>query len=259
MSSKALRDVAAQRPSFMELLHLLPPYTVDDVISAYKERTKQIEQTDESDPLKAQKLHSAYERALDHARFQESRRQWLGGRIEVFQERQRLIADIEAAGGTITLQPTDAYLYEYGADFAEVLRKLVGVYLTGESVIDGLLEWLNSGNPCLAEIRVLNLSASRVTSRGLEGITALTGLRCLDLRGTDVSANVVDSLTALHSLEWLHVGSTAIGALSRQRLKKKLPRLTIATGADETVPPADGPEYEHMRLQRRLSDLGMLP
>jgi hypothetical protein len=259
MSSKPLRDAAAQRPSFMELLHLLPPYTVEDVISAYKERTKQVGEEEEADPQTAQKLQSAYERALDHARFQESRRQWLGGRIEVFQERQRLIADIEAAGGTATLQPTDAYLYEYGSDFAEVLRKLVGVSLTGDTVMDGLLDWLNSENPCLGEIRLLDLSHSRVTSRGLEGIGSLAGLRCLDLRGTDVSANVVDSLASLHSLEWLHVGSTAIGALSRQRLKKKLPRLTIATNDDEAIPPADGPEYEHMRLQRRLADLGMLP
>jgi len=259
MPSKQLRDVASQRPSFMELLHLLPPYTVEDVINSYQERTKQIGQTEEADPQAAQKLQSAYERALDHARFQESRRQWLGGRIEVFQDRQRLVADVEASGGAVTLQPTDAYLYEYGTDFAEVLRKLVGVYLTGSSVMDGLLDWLNSENQCLGEIRLLDLSESRVTSRGLEGIMSLTGLRCLDLRGTDVSANVVDALSSLHSLEWLHVGATAIGALSRQRLKRKLPRLTIATNADEAIPPADGAEYEHLRLQRRLADLGMLP
>jgi hypothetical protein len=258
MSSKQLRDVASQRPSFMELLHLLPPYTVEDVINSY-ERSKQIEGEESADPLAVQRLQSAYERALDHARFQESRRQWLGGRIEVFQDRQRLIADIEAAGGTVVLQPTDAYLYEYGSDFAEVLRKLVGIYLTGNTVTDALLDWLSSGNQSLGEIRLLDLSGSRVTSRGLEGISSLTGLRCLDLRGTDVSANVVDALVTLPALEWLHVGSTAIGILSRQRLKRKLPRLTIATQADEPIPPADGPEYEHLRLQRRLSDLGMLP
>ena len=54
MSTKPLREVAAQRPSFMELLHLLPPYTVEDVISAYKERSKQIEQVEESDPQTVQ-------------------------------------------------------------------------------------------------------------------------------------------------------------------------------------------------------------
>src|SRR5688572_19861985 len=129
MSSKTLREVASQRPSFMELLHLLPPYTVQDVVQSYKERTQQIGAEDESDPQAVQKLQSAYERALDHARFQESRRQWLGGRIEVFQERQRLVAEIEAAGGTVALQSPDSYLYEYGSDFAEVLRKLVGVHL----------------------------------------------------------------------------------------------------------------------------------
>lgn len=243
----------------MELLHLLPPYTVEDVIQSYEARSQQIGTEDESDPQAVQRLQSAYERALDHARFQESRRQWLGGRIEVFQDRQRLIAEIEAAGGTVSLQSPDSYLYEYGNDFAEVLRKLVGVHLTGSDMTDASLEWLNTPNAALGEIRLLELSGSRVTSSGLAGISVLTGLRCLDLRGTDVSANVVDALTSLNSLEWLHVGSTAIGMLARQRMKRKLPRLTISTEADEAIPPADGPEYEHQRLQRRLSDMGMLP
>lgn len=243
----------------MELLHLLPPYTVEDVIQSYQERSKQIDSDAEADPHAVQKLQSAYERALDHARFQESRRQWLGGRIEVFQERQRLVAEIEAASGTISLQSPDSYLYEYGSDFAEVLRKLVGVHLTGSDVTDASLAWLNTPNAALSEIRLLELSGAQVTSSGLAGIAVLTGLRCLDLRGTDVSATVVDALVSLNSLEWLHVGSTAIGTLSRARLKRKLPRLTIATDANDPIPPADGPEYEHQRLQRRLSDLGMLP
>ena len=36
MSRKSLIEAAKQRPSFMEVLHLLPPYTVDDVINAYQ-------------------------------------------------------------------------------------------------------------------------------------------------------------------------------------------------------------------------------
>lgn len=261
MSHKSLMEAAKQRPSFMELLHLLPPYTVDDVINAYQARTRQLnaEQGDDPSVATPQQLESAYQRALDHARFQESRRAWLGGRVEVFQQRQQLIAQIEAAGGTVVLQPTDAYIYEYGEDFAEILRKLVAVHLTGAHVTNASLEWLTRENAALGEIRLLDLSGARVTSTGLSALGALTGLRCLDLRNTDVSANFVDAVANLPALEWLHLGGTAIGALSRGRLHRKLPRLTITTQMDEPAPPADGPEYEHQRLQRRLSDLGMLP
>jgi hypothetical protein len=120
MSHKSLTDAAKQRPSFMELLHLLPPYTVEDVIKSYQERSQQLPTEDDEAAAAAQRLQSAYERALDHARFQESRRVWLGGRMEVFQERQQLIVEIEAAGGLVSLQSNDSYVYEYGVDFAEI-------------------------------------------------------------------------------------------------------------------------------------------
>jgi hypothetical protein len=259
MSHKSLLEAAKQRPSFMELLHLLPPYTVDDVINAYQTQKGQLSPATEEDKSTAQQLQSAYERALDHARFQESRRAWLGGRMEVFQQRQTLIVGIEANGGTIVLQPNDAYIYEYGEDFAEVLRKLVAVHLTGPDVDDEALAWLINDNAALSEIRLLDLSNSKVTAAGLASIGALTGLRCLDLRNSAVGADVVDLLLELRSLEWVHLGGTGVGTLARGKLKRKLSRLTIATQADEPAPPADGPEYEHMRLQRRLTDLGMLP
>lgn len=259
MSHKDLVDAAKQRPSFMELLHLLPPYTVDDVVRAYEDRTKKLEAEPETDPSVAAKLQSAYERALDHARFQESRRVWLGGRVEVFQHRQQLIAAIEEAGGHSTLQPPDSYLYEYGDDFAEVLRKLVAVHLTGPLVNDESLGWLGLENSALQEIRLLDLSNSQISENGLQELPSLTGLRCLDLRETGLPGSVVDVLSSLPSLEWVHVGGTSVGSQARRRLNKALPRLTIATKADEPIPPADGAEYEHLKLQRRLAELGMLP
>lgn len=259
MSHKDLVEAAKQRPSFMELLHLLPPYTVDDVVSAYEQRSKQLEEAPETDPSVSAKLQSAYERALDHARFQESRRAWLGGRVDVFQDRQQLLAAIEEAGGHSTLQPADSYLYEYGDDFAEILRKLVAVHLTGPLVNDESLSWLATENAALGEIRLLDLSGAKVTDVGLAGLPSLTGLRCLDIRETGAPGSVVDILTTLPSLEWVHVGGTSVGKLASRRLKQGLPRLTIATGADEPIPPADGAEYEHLKLQRRLSELGMLP
>lgn len=243
----------------MELLRLLPPYTADDVTRAFEERTRDLQAAADGDAAALKTLQAACDMALDHARFQESRRTWLGTRVEQYQQRQDLIAQFEQAGGTYAVQPIDAYLYEYGADFGEMLRKLVSVRLTGPHVSDASLAWLRAPNPALNEIRSLDLSSSRVTDNGLQLLAVLTGLRCADLRDTGISATGVDVLATLPELEWLHLGDTSVGTLARRRLRKTHPRLAIATHADETAPPADGPEYEHHRLQRRLNELGMLP
>jgi hypothetical protein len=243
----------------MEVLRLLPPYTVGDVTRAYKERAKALHPDAGGDAEAFKALQAAYELALDHARFQKSRRAWLGTRVEQYQQRQDLIAQIETAGGVCALQPIDAYVYEYGEDFADILRKLVRVRITGPHISDASLAWLKTANPTLAEIRLLDLNSSSVTDEGLQDVAVLSGLRCADLRDTRISAKGLDALTSLSELEWLHVGGTSVGALARRRLRKSHPQRTIATRPDETAPPADGPEYEHLRLQRRLSQLGMLP
>src|SRR5262249_10574232 len=138
---------------------------------------------------------------------------------EVFQQRQALIVGIEANDGTIVLQPNDAYVYEYGEDFAEVLRKPVAVHLTGPDVTDESLAWLTKDNAALGEIRLLDLSNSTVTAAGLASIAVLSGLRCLDLRNSAVAADVVDRLVELRSLEWVNLAGTAVGTLARSRLK----------------------------------------
>jgi hypothetical protein len=259
MSHKKLLAAAQQRPPFMEVLRLLPPYTIADVTRAYKEQARSLHPDAGGDPQDFKALHSAYELALDHARFQESRRTWLGTRVARYQQRQDLIAQIETAGGVCALQPIDAYVYEYGEDFADILRQLVRVRVTGPHITDASLSWLQSANPALAEVRLLDLSSTAVTDDGLQHLAALSGLRCADLRDTPVSAKGLDPLASLKELEWLHLGGTSVGALARRRLRKTHPQLTIASRPDETAPPADGPEYEHLRLQRRLNELGMLP
>lgn len=243
----------------MEVLRLLPPYTVADVTSAYKERARRLHPDAGGDPEDFKALRSAYEQALSHARFQESRRTWLADRIERYQQRQVLIARIESAGGVCTLQPADSYLYEYGEDFAEILRRLTTVRLSGPREADSALEWLRIENPALSEVRLLDIGGTGVNDKGLQAAAALTGLRCADLRETGITANGLERLLVLPELEWVHVGGTRVGALARRRLRRQFPRVALATRSADTPPPADGPAYEHLRLQRRMEELGMLP
>jgi hypothetical protein len=251
--------LARQRPPFMEALGLLPPYTVADVKKAYHDKARQVhpDAGGNADEFKA--LNAAYQRALDHAGFQESRRGWLGDRVERYAQRLHLAAAIEGAGGSCELERADSYLYEYGDDFADVMRQLVAVRMTGPAVTDASLDWLRRASPILSEVRLLDLSRSRATDEGVQLIVALHGLRGVDLRGTQVSAAGIGGLQALPELEWIHVGSTRVGLLARRRLQRENPRLTIATRPNDAAPSPDAATYEHERLLRKLSELGMLP
>jgi hypothetical protein len=243
----------------MEALGLLPPYTVADVKKAYRDKARQVHPDGGGDADEFKALHAAYQRALDHAGFQESRRGWLGDRVERYAQRMQLTAAIEEAGGTCELERADSYLYEYGADFADVMRQLVAVGLTGPSIVDASLDWLRQETAVLTEVRSLDLGRSRVTDDGLPLIAALQGLRSLDLRGTPVSAAGMAVLQALPQLEWVHLGGSRVGLLARRRLQRENPRVTIATRQSDTAPSPDAATYEHVRLLRKLSQLGMLP
>jgi curved DNA-binding protein CbpA len=60
MSHKKLVAAAQQRPPFMEVLRLLPPYSVADVTRAYKEQARSLHPDAGGDPQDFKALHSAY-------------------------------------------------------------------------------------------------------------------------------------------------------------------------------------------------------
>lgn len=245
------RRHAERRPACMRVLGLLPPYSVEDVKKAYREKAKSVHPDGGGDAEAFKALHEAYQHALDLASFRESRRHWMGQRVERYLQRLELIEQIQRCGGRCVLQHDHEYALGYGPDFAEILRELVTVHLTGPSVDDAALETLCNGGTAAREIRLLVLSGTRVTDEGLLHLADLE-LRGLDVSHTEISARGLEVLRSLSKLEWLHVGRTRLGLWGRRRLRCAYPRLTLVTGRHAMPPRFDSAAYQHAKIMQRL-------
>lgn len=81
----------------------------------------------------------------------------------------------------------------------------------------------------LAQLRVLNLSGSVVSAKGIEKLKGLRQLARLDLHGSKrVADNIVPVLTAMASLKWVDLDATGLTAEGFAALRKARPDLTVA-------------------------------
>lgn len=243
---------ASPRPPCMQRLGLLPPYSIEDVKKAYRQRAKAAHPDGGGNSADFAALHADYQRALSLAAFHESRRRWLGDRVERYVERTQLIAQLEELGGRADFQRPDNYLQDYGPDYAEILCELVAIHLNGSSATDAALQTL-CNSAVFPEVQLLDLSESAVTDVGLQAMAG-SGLAGLNLRGTKISVQSLDVMKRLQKLEWLHLGQTKIGLWSRWRLRKNCPQLEVVTNPAAEPPEFDSLEYRQLKLMQRLSD-----
>lgn len=240
------------RPDFMKVLGLLPPYSDRDVEAAYSEKLTSLEL--DAGPRQRHALEHAHEQALDFTRFRESRRKWAGRHVERYTAREAIIERIRKLGGTYLLHNVERYLWAYGEDFAEIMRQLVRVELIGPAITDAVLDCLNDEGVA-SEIVVLVLRNSTVTDAGLSRLAHLKRLRCLDLRNTAISNRSLKTLSGFTHLEWLQLHGTRIGFWTRRRLRGRNPHLHIAAGELDQAPPVYDATYEHVHVTERIAAL----
>ncbi|MFG0335174.1 MAG: DnaJ domain-containing protein [Maioricimonas sp. JB049] len=229
-----------RRPEFMVALGLLPPYSESDVRKAYREKARRLHPDAGGDAEAFKALRAAYERALDHLVFHESRRTWLGNRVERYCQRQTLMAFIESYGGDFELhRPSSYHVVEYGIDFADMMREIVFIRLTGPEVTDQTLDLLQKMGQVTEEIQSLDLSDSCVTDHGMRHLARLDRLRFVDLRGTSLTRDGLRLLSEMKQIEWLHLQGTRVSLWDRWGLRRSAPHLRIATRQADVAPSPD--------------------
>lgn len=103
-------------------------------------------------------------------------------------------------------------------------RQVVKVYLHQSAVRDEDLAALKN----LSKLRNLFLGKTKITDAGLEHLHSLRELQTLSLNSTSVTDVGLKSLTELTQLKTLNLQETPTTAAGATRLKKLLPRLTVA-------------------------------
>jgi len=233
MSSESANPATLDRPDFMMTLGLLPPYTVEDVRMAYREKAKLLHPDRGGAVADFEKLHEAYERATEYATFRISRRHWLAAQIERYTEQETVVAEVRRRGGYVEIEQIDWIKHSIGEDFALVTERLRGIRLRELADGDEFLHYLAEHKQGLGFLLWLDLARGRIRDEGLLELRTFELLRRLNLAGTAITERGLKVLEGLPNLEWLNLAGTAIGWWTRWRLRRSRPQLRVITNAPE--------------------------
>ncbi len=228
MTDSQPRPSRAGRLDFLTVLGLAPPVTVEDVKQAYLEKVKTAHPDHGGDQQQFVRVHEAYEKATEYARFKAGRMQWLSRWVEQYAEQQQAVAEIQALGGKVEFESIDWATQSIGNDFATVLERIIAINFSGPTVDDQTLAQLGARRRMLLGVQRLALVETKITSAGLKELHSFDSLHHLDLSGTRVELHDLQLLLPhLDRLESLVLRDSGIGWPSRLQLRLSHRGLTI--------------------------------
>jgi Leucine-rich repeat (LRR) protein len=223
----------ADRPEFMAVLGLLPPYTAEDVRMAYRERAKQLHPDHGGSVEEFKSLQEAYDRALEYTKFHTGRRQWLADQVERYIHQQDLIVEVRQWGGEVEIEEINWLKNSIGDDFATLADRLRGIRLQNLHDAGSFFHQLAAHRPALEFLLRLDLAGGPITDECLTRMPGLPLLERLDLSGTQVTdAGLARAIKALPNLRWLNVADTQLGWWRRWRLGRKFPKIRIVASRE---------------------------
>jgi VanZ family protein len=225
------------RPDFLARLGLHWPCRVADVEAAYRAKVSEANLAAGGGGALEQ-LQTDYHRALELARFQTSRRQWLSATVERYAAQERIIAEVRRRGGSVELASIDWMHREIGEDFAQLLDTVVGIRLTGEKIGSRDVQFLIGHWQTLTALRRLDLSGSRIGNASVQALRIFTGIEELDLSGTLVGDGGGAHLVAMENLRRVGLAHTFVSWLGLLRLRLRRPGLEIVRRVDRDHPVA---------------------
>jgi hypothetical protein len=229
----------------MGTLSLLPPYSLDDVKSAYRAKVLQTHPDRGGSISEFLKIQEAYERAVEYVEYCGDRRNWIANHVDAYARQREAAAEVERLGGQVEFEEV-GWLRQSVGDFAWLAERLRIIRMANTAADDAFLTFLAerpSRTPYLVE---LDLSGTRVSDTGLQALTELQLLERLDLSGTRVTRRGLSAIVEeLPALEKVGLSGTAVGWLSRWRLHTSLGRRKE--------------ENEHRKMLVRLAEDGDRP
>jgi hypothetical protein len=236
MSSAAGGGETAERPEFMAVLGLLPPYTLEDVREAYRQKVLAAHPDRGGNAADFVRLSEAYDRALEYVTFRGDRRAWIAAQVEVHLLQEDVTAAVRRLGGRVEVERIDWIRRSWGDDFVLLADRLRSIRVPALADGDAFLAFLAGRRP--PYLTGLGLAGGKVTDAGLRHLPGCELLRWLDVSGTQVTAaGLREVLGGLPSLRWLNVKDTAVGWWDRRRLRQAYAEVDVlSTSADAPDP-----------------------
>ena len=234
--SDAQRDPTI--PDFLAKLGLAPPYSIEDVKQAFRAKVKTAHPDVGGSAAEFSRIQEAYEQSLEYVRFRANRMTWLSSHVEQYAVQQEFIAEIERQGGAAEVESVDWLKKSFGADFAQLVSRVVGLRLSNQQFGDDTIAHLLSERQMFDNLHWLDLSHSRTTDRGAALLVSFRRLRRLDLRGTTVCHPSAELIGLLPHLTWIGLPEGTVGPLGRLALRWRRPDLRWAREGEVCGTPA---------------------
>ncbi|HEX6961630.1 MAG TPA: J domain-containing protein [Lacipirellula sp.] len=216
-------DSVDSRPDFMVTLGLMPPYAIEDVKQAYRDKVKDAHPDRGGSIAAFNEIQQAFEQATAYLEFRGDRRSWIAAKMGRYAELQRAIERLERMGATVTTF-APAWLEQSFGDFAQLTETVKTVRLEGPADGDALIAALIADLPSFRELESLALPKCRVSDQSVLRLAPLQQLKQLDLSETPVTALVLDLIDQIESLETLNLEGTNVGWLAKRGARARLRR-----------------------------------
>jgi hypothetical protein len=218
MTNHASHD---QRPEFMVALGLLPPYTIEDVKVAYRDKVK-LAHPDRGGTVEAfNEIQTAFERAQAYLEFRGDRRSWIAAKMARYVELQEAVDRLEKLGAKVTTHAPGWLEQSYG-DFAQLTETVENIRLVGPADGDALIRELVASQQAMRELQSLELPKCHVTDDAVLNLGCFQQLKRLDLSHTPVTSRATAIVDELESLLELNIEGTNVGWWARRRTANKL-------------------------------------
>jgi hypothetical protein len=214
---------ADSRPDYMILMGLNPPYALEDIQAAYREKAKQTHPDRGGSVADFEKLQAAYEQATEHLTFREDRRAWIAKEMEHFLAIQSLRTSLEKFGAQVTTGSATWKERSFG-DFAQLTENITAVTLHQSPHGPEVLVLLGEQAALLTQLQRLELTDSEIEDDVIQLLGRLSYLQTLDLSGNPITSNIEVAIGKLKNLRELKLKRTSVGCFSHWRMQRYVKR-----------------------------------
>lgn len=215
------------RPDFMVTLGLAPPYAIEDVHQAYREKAKRAHPDRGGSVAEFVAIQEAFERAQAYMEYRTDRRAWIAGRMARYVALEQAIARVSRFGvNIVTLAP--AWLQHSFGEFAQLTETPATARAENATNGDAIIAALVGDHAALRELETIELPGCRVSDDAVLRLGAFQMLRRLDLSRTPVTRRVLELVQTLPQLETLELEGSRVGWWLRRRTAAKLRRRAAA-------------------------------
>ena len=211
------------RPDFMVTLGLAPPYAIEDVKQAYRERARETHPDRGGSTAAFAAIHEAFERAQAYLEFRQDRRGWIAAKMARYTALQDAITQLERLGAEVTAFAPDWLERSYG-DFAQLSEHVTKIRLVDAPNPAPFIDELVQNYPSLRELQTLELPGCRLSDGDVLHLGVFQQLRKLDLSRTPITKQALGVVDAIESLRELNLDDTEVGWWAKRGIASQLAR-----------------------------------